>query len=106
MHYEEYKNKIIGILLTPNYNQIALNNYNIDALGFKCEEWYKPITYGELYEFVKDKHPEDLYFQEFVKAMEKHTQSYHDDLFEDMKQKIAVRVQQLGRKKLIRQFNR
>ena len=98
-----YEKKIRGILLTPNYNQIALKNYNIDARGFKCEEWYKPITYGELYEFLKDKYKEDMYFQEFVKAMEKHTKPYHNDLFEDMKQKLKARVDQIkdGKKSVV-----
>lgn len=83
---------VVCYVLTPNYNPINLTEYN--SSDFPCDKIYKQIFYSDVYDFLKDKHPEDLYFQEFLKGMEKHTKQHHNDLFEDTMEKFVKQIQQ------------
>ncbi|MCR4665134.1 MAG: PD-(D/E)XK nuclease family protein [Paludibacteraceae bacterium] len=77
-------------ILTPNYNPIDLSSYFIP--GFNPVNHYKQIFYKQVYDFLKNKHPEDWYFQEFIKGLEKHTKEHHNDLFEDTMQKFVKQI--------------
>lgn len=82
--------KVTCFILTPDYNPICMDEY--DTEGFVCKQHYKQLFYSELYHFLKGRHPEDMYFQEFLKGMEKHTKLYHDDLFADTKAKFIKQI--------------
>ena len=92
------KPTLLFYLLTPDYNPIKLSDYNI-LPDFVCDSIYKTITYSQIYAFIKDKHNDDPYFQEFVKGIEKHTREYYNDLFEDMKNKIFKELRKLKQNK-------
>lgn len=84
--------KVSCFILTPDYNPINLDEYNTD--GFICKEHYKQLFYSEVYSFLEGQHPEDLYFQEFLKGMKKHTSRYHTDLFEETRTKFIKQIKQ------------
>ena len=84
-------------ILTPDYNPINLDEYNTD--GFTCKEHYKQLFYSEIFSFLKDRHPNDFYFQEFLKGMKKHTSRYHTDLFEETRTKFIKQIQQTPKTK-------
>lgn len=83
---------VVCYVLTPNYNPINLTEYN--SSDFPCDKIYKQIFYSDVYDFLKDKHPEDMYFQEFLKGIEKHTKQHHNDLFEETMEKFVKQIQQ------------
>ena len=83
---------VVCFVLTPNYNPINLTEYNLS--DFPCDKIYKQIFYSDVYDFLKDKHPEDMYFQEFLKGIEKHTKQHHNDLFEETMEKFVKQIQQ------------
>ena len=85
--------KVSCFILTPDYNPINLDEYN--AKGFVCKEHYVQLFYSEVYDFLKGRHPEDLYFQEFLKGMKKHTSRYHTDLFEETRTKFIKQIKLL-----------
>lgn len=87
------KKKVSCYILTPNYNPINRSEYNLP--DFNCEQIYQQIFYKQVYEFLKGKHQEDTYFQEFIKGLEKHTKEYHDDLFEETLTKFAKQIKQV-----------
>jgi hypothetical protein len=82
--------KVSCFILTPDYNPINLDEYNTD--GFICKEHYKQLFYSEVYSFLEGRYPNDIYFQEFLKGMKKHTQLYHNDLFADTKAKFVKQI--------------
>jgi len=94
--------KIRCYVLTPNYNPIELEKYSTpffkddETHTFSCNSFYRQIFYKEVYDFIKDKYPEDLYFQEFIKGMKKHSYEYHNDLFEETKQKFINKISRIG----------
>lgn len=87
------KKKVSCYILTPNYNPINRSEYNLP--DFNCEQIYQQVFYKQVYEFLKGKHQEDTYFQEFIKGLEKHTKEYHDDLFEETLTKFAKQIKQV-----------
>ena len=84
--------KVSCFILTPDYNPINLDEYNAD--GFVCKDHYVQLFYSEVYDFLKGQHPEDLYFQEFLKGMKKHTSRYRTDLFEETRTKFIKQIRQ------------
>ena len=80
----------VFLILTPDYNPINL--YKYDTEEFACSKYYQQIFYSEAYAFLEKKHPEDQYFQEFLKGMKKHTSKYHADLFEDTRIKFIKQI--------------
>lgn len=82
--------KVSCFILTPDYNPINLDEYN--ANGFICKEHYKQIFYSEVYSFLEGRYPNDVYFQEFLKGMKKHTSRYHTDLFEETRTKFMKQI--------------
>ena len=82
--------KVACFIITPNYNSINLSEFNLP--DFDCEHIYQQISYKEIYDFLKGKHPEDAYLQEFIKGIEKHTKNYHNDLFEETLTKFARQI--------------
>lgn len=95
--------KISCFILAPNYNTINLDEYDTpfdDSAGselFRCRDFYRQITYWDIYSFLSGKHPEDSYFQEMLKGMKKHTLEYHDDLFEVTRKKFIKQIRKLNR---------
>lgn len=77
-------------ILTPDYNPINLDEYNTN--GFICKEHYKQLFYSEVYSFLEGRYPSDIYFQEFLKGMKKHTSRYHTDLFEETRTKFMKQI--------------
>lgn len=82
--------KVACFIITPNYNPINLSEYSLP--NFDCEHIYQQIYYREIYEYLKGKHPEDAYLQEFIKGIEKHTKEHHNDLFEETLTKFARQI--------------
>lgn len=82
--------KVVCFVLTPDYNSINLSYFNLP--NFQCDKIYRQIYYSEVYDFLKDKHPEDIYFQEYLKGMERHTKKHHNDLFEDTMAKFLKQI--------------
>ena len=96
---ERCPKRIRCYILTPNYNQINLDDYNTphepgnpSSPLFVCKDFYTQITYGDLYEFLKGRHTEDFYFNETLKAMKKHVREFHDDLFEETRKKFLNQI--------------
>ncbi len=87
------RKKVTCCVLTPNYNPINLSEYNLPK--FRCDQIYTQIFYKQVYEFLRDKYQEDVYFKEFVKGLEKHTKEYHDDLFEETMAKFAKKIKSI-----------
>lgn len=91
-----HKKKVSGLILTPNYNHISLDDYNVPEKEFVCKNHYQHVTYGKLYEYFWDymaqKVPNDKYFLEFLKGMEPHTDEHHNDLFKRMKNQFLKRI--------------
>ena len=95
------RKKVSCFILAPNYNTIELDKYDtpFDDSGksemFRCKEHYRQITYRDVYQFLSGKHPEDIYFQEMLKGMKKHTMEYHDDLFEVMRKRFIRQIRRI-----------
>lgn len=70
--------KIRCFLLTPNYNDIDLKCY---ADG----EQYTKIYYSQIYQFLHKQQINDIYLNEYIKAIHKHTKEYNNELYEEMK---------------------
>ena len=81
----EYRNKAVScFIFSPNYNRIDLSK-------FSCGEKYTVVYYREIYTFfVENRNLFDgvPYFDEFVKAMHKHTQDYDNELEEEMQRRF------------------
>lgn len=98
------KKNIRCYVLTPNYNPIDLDAYNTPHDGtpgspiFVCKDFYKEIFYKDIYDFIKNLHPEDNYFQEMLKGMKKHTKEYHDDLFDVTRKKFLRQIENIKSK--------
>jgi len=92
--------KISCYILAPNYNTINLDDYDTpfdDTTEiFHCKDFYRQISYRDVYDFLLGKHPEDVYFQEMLKGMKKHTLEYHDDLFKETKAKFIKQIRQIN----------
>ncbi len=94
LQIEEIKNKrIIGIVLTPNYNLPKEELLKADK-----EYSFTSVTYKEIYEWLKDNAQAeldgDVNFKDFHKAMKQHTYEYKSEaLYEDMKEKFIRRIQ-------------
>lgn len=84
---EEKKKMTRFFIFSPNYNHIELKTY---AGGKK----YTPILYSNIYAFFRENTPEnpDDYYDDFVKALYKHTRDYADDLYGEMRQKFAAAI--------------
>lgn len=99
--YKKFKGKKKSYyVLTPNYNLITLEDYDID--GFKSSEKYRILLYSQIYNFLKTKQCDqpysgDSYFNEFVKGLAKHAREIHNDLFEDTKQRFIKQLKKLGK---------
>ncbi len=90
-----YPKKLSCLILTPNYNKITPKNYNTP--DFDCEKHYQVITYKDLYDYLiydylKDKVPNDRYFVEFIKGMKAHTDEHHNDPFKKMENQFKRRI--------------
>jgi hypothetical protein len=75
------------IILTPNYN--------IPEISEEMKQYYKIITYGDLYKFLKDRKEvkADANFKAFFEAMHRHThENVNDYLYYDMLEKFVRRI--------------
>lgn len=84
--------KVRCFLLTPDYNQIQLSQYNLK--DFPCDQIYKQIVYSDVYDFMMRYPIDDVYFKEFLKGVKWHTQMRHNDLFETTRQKFYNMIHQ------------
>jgi len=95
---ERCPKKISCFILAPNYNSIIIEDYDTPFVGateiFKCKDFYRQISYRDVYDFLLGKHPEDSYFQEMLKGMKKHTLEYHNDLFKETNAKFIKQIKQ------------
>ncbi len=78
--------KVRCFLLTPDYNQIQLSQYNLK--DFPCDQIYTQILYSDVYGFMMQYPVDDIYFKEFLKGVKRHTRMRHNDLFEVTRQKF------------------
>ena len=74
-------------IFSPNYNYLDITNH-------KASQYYRVIKYSELYDFYmkQDKAIFDKYFDDFLKALYKHTLMVDSELFEEMRRKFATRI--------------
>ena len=76
---------------------IIQNHYNVDLLKYQAtlpsQETYYNLKYSELYEFLQNKitlepYKSDLYLNEYLLAIKKHSQEHYEDQFEIMTKKF------------------
>lgn len=95
----EEKENIIPhfIILTPNYN--------IPEISEEMKQYYKIITYGDLYKFLKNKKSkfeDDANFVAFFEAMQRHThENVNDYLYYDMLEKFVRRIKEANASKVV-----
>ncbi len=71
-------------IFSPNYNRIDLSR-------FSCGEKYAIIYYRDIYNFFLENrafYDGELYFDDFVNALYKHTKDYDNDLEEEMQRRF------------------
>ena len=84
---KEYPNKKLSCcLLIPDHNDIDLKPYE------KGDKYVK-VFYSEVYDFLKNKELDDVYLREFIMAIQKHTQKYNNDLYDEMKRRFVSTLQ-------------
>lgn len=91
--YHEYAKSIsLGRLVScfifsPDYNYFNIENY-------KSGQYYKVIKYSKIYDFFmkQDKAMFDKYFDDFLKALHKHTLAVDGELFEEMRRRFATKI--------------
>ena len=85
------------IILTPNYN--------IPEISEEMKQYYKIITYGDLYKFLennKSKFEDDANFVAFFEAMRRHThKNVNDYLYHDMLEKFVRRIKEANASKVV-----
>lgn len=85
------------IILTPNYN--------IPEISKAMKQYYKIITYGDLYNFLekeKSKFEDDVNFVAFFEAMHRHThENVNDYLYYDMLEKFVRRIKEANASKVV-----
>ena len=86
---------IIGIVLTPNYNEPKDELLKMDD-GFL----FKSITYKDIYKglekYAKEELEHDVNFKDFYNAMKQHTYEYKSEaLYNDMLEKFIQRIKTL-----------
>lgn len=86
------KDKIVGLVLLPNYSKIDLSYYEYG-------ERYKKVTYKQLYEFfakyalgVGDFGISDKYYIDFIKALKRHSKEVDNTFQEDMKARFVKSI--------------
>ncbi len=76
-------------IVVPNYNKGKfLSNNN----------GYKIITYKEIYDFYKDKKEyfkDDKYFEDFLKALKKHTKEVDSETYDIMLDRLSKRIKEI-----------
>lgn len=82
---DEYCKKTVScFIFSPNYNRIDLSK-------FSCGEKYTVVYYREIYNFFVENRNlfDDVpYFEDFIKAMHKHTKDYDNELEEEMQRRF------------------
>ena len=82
------KGRIVScFIFSPDYNYLDIQNH-------KASQYYKVVKYSELYDFFmkQDKAIFDKYFDDFLKALYKHTLMVDNELFEEMRRRFATRI--------------
>lgn len=73
-------------IFSPNYNYLNLSNY-------KAGSYYTIIKYSEIYNFyINHVNDFDRYFNDFIKALYKHTLDVNNELFEEMRRRFSVKI--------------
>ena len=79
--------KVSCFIFSPDYNYLDIRNH-------KASQYYRVIRYSELYRFFikQEKTVFDKYFEDFLKAIHKHTLMVDSELFEEMRRRFAARI--------------
>lgn len=85
---EKEDKKASYFLFVPNYNKLDLKQYS-------GSQHYKEIRYSEIYDFFRKIDIKDTYYQEFVKALYKHTKDREVDFAEDMAVRFLDKIRKL-----------
>ncbi len=89
-NYESDPREKLFILLTPDHN-------NIDLSKYECGDKYTKVFYSEVRDVLvaySERHhlQSDLYLQELIKAMHKHSQKFYSELFEQTERRLYQRL--------------
>ena len=88
----------------PSHFIILTPNYNIPEISEEMKQYYKIITYGDLYKFLKDRNEveADANFKAFFEAMHRHThENVNDYLYYDMLEKFVRRIKEANASKVV-----
>lgn len=81
--------KIQGFIFVPDYNPITEKYLK----KYSCGNSYKPIAYSTISDFFNNyKDLEDIYFEDFKKAIKKHTESVDDEFRQELMQRFIDRT--------------
>lgn len=94
--YYDYANIIANnrsiscFIFSPDYNYLDIENH-------KANKYYTIIKYSEIYDFFsrQDKECFDKYFDDFLRALYKHTLMVDNEFFEEMRKRFATRILEL-----------
>lgn len=88
---EYYEKKTSCFIFVPNHNKIEIPETTYS-------KYYKSILYSEIYNFFQKYHYEynnDIFFDQFFAALEKHTKNVDNTLQDDMYRMLAKHVEKL-----------
>lgn len=100
---------IVGLVLTPNYNPQGTDLLNVEYLDKKNKEKmlyiFKEITYGDVYQWLRDyantELESDINFKYFYDAMKRHTYDHESKaLYDDMLTKFVRRINIVNKRNL------
>ena len=82
--------KTLFVVLRPDYSNVDLLKYQATL---PSQETYYDLKYSELYKFLQNKitlepYKSDLYLNEYLLAIKKHSQEHYEDQFEIMTKKF------------------
>lgn len=86
---KEKKKELKCYLLMPNYNDIDISDY---GAGDK----YTKIYYSQIFDFLKKQNITDMYLKDFMKAMNKQTKKYDNDLYIEMKRRFFQQIKSIN----------
>lgn len=95
-YVEEIKNgrQSHYFILMPDYHKIDISKY-------ENSKHYTKIYYSDIYEFFKKhtvKNPKEKgYYEDFIKALNRHAEDYYDDQYAEMKKRFINRLEECRR---------
>ncbi|MBR2372151.1 MAG: PD-(D/E)XK nuclease family protein, partial [Clostridia bacterium] len=83
---KENNRNVKCFIFSPNYNKLDISKY-------KAGNHYCIIKYSEIYNFfIKYANNFDRYFNDFLKALYKHTLDVNNELFEEMRRRFSKKI--------------